>query len=103
MTCPLIHGICALCHGRDLAVASWWRSARRWASSPRSRRRAGHAVDACTFHTGGVAAGAGGDITSGLPRVEELFEARKKPKGEAVVDISGTLRLERREGTVLRG
>ena len=36
-----------------------------------------------TFHTGGVAAG--GDITTGLPRVEELFEARKTPKGEAVV------------------
>ena len=40
-----------------------------------------------TFHTGGVAAG--GDITSGLPRVEELFEARKKPKGEAVVTEIG--------------
>jgi len=35
-----------------------------------------------TFHTGGVAAG-GADITTGLPRVEELFEARKQPKGEA--------------------
>jgi DNA-directed RNA polymerase subunit beta' len=41
-----------------------------------------------TFHTGGVAAG--GDITTGLPRVEELFEARKTPKGEAVVsEIAG--------------
>ena len=37
-----------------------------------------------TFHTGGVAA-TGADITTGLPRVEELFEARKMPKGEAVV------------------
>ena len=36
-----------------------------------------------TFHTGGVAAG--GDITTGLPRVEELFEARRMPKGEAVI------------------
>ena len=42
-----------------------------------------------TFHTGGVAAGS--DITTGLPRVEELFEARKAPKGEAVVaEIAGT-------------
>ena len=40
-----------------------------------------------TFHTGGVAAG--GDITTGLPRVEELFEARKAPKGEAVVSEIG--------------
>jgi DNA-directed RNA polymerase subunit beta' len=43
-----------------------------------------------TFHTGGVAAG--GDITTGLPRVEELFEARRMPKGEAVVsEIAGTV------------
>ncbi len=42
-----------------------------------------------TFHTGGVAAG--GDITQGLPRVEELLEARKKPKAEALMaDIAGT-------------
>ncbi len=41
-----------------------------------------------TFHTGGVAAG--GDITTGLPRVEEFFEARRAPKGEAVItQISG--------------
>jgi DNA-directed RNA polymerase subunit beta' len=42
-----------------------------------------------TFHTGGVAAGS--DITTGLPRVEELFEARRTPKGEAIMaTISGT-------------
>ena len=46
-----------------------------------------------TFHTGGVAAI--GDITTGLPRVEELFEARRLPKGEAVVtEIAGLTRLE---------
>jgi len=45
-----------------------------------------------TFHTGGVAAG--GDITTGLPRVEELFEARKTPKGEAVVtEIGGIVNV----------
>jgi DNA-directed RNA polymerase subunit beta' len=45
-----------------------------------------------TFHTGGVAAG--GDITTGLPRVEELFEARKTPKGEAVVtEIGGVVKV----------
>lgn len=45
-----------------------------------------------TFHTGGVAAG--GDITTGLPRVEELFEARRQPKGEAVMArISGTAKI----------
>jgi DNA-directed RNA polymerase subunit beta' len=46
-----------------------------------------------TFHTGGVAAV--GDITTGLPRVEELFEARKTPKGEAVVtEIAGIASVE---------
>jgi DNA-directed RNA polymerase subunit beta' len=51
-----------------------------------------------TFHTGGTAQ-ASGDITSGLPRVEELFEARKKPKGESVMtDIDGTLRLYKQDG-----
>jgi DNA-directed RNA polymerase subunit beta' len=46
-----------------------------------------------TFHTGGVAAG--GDITTGLPRVEELFEARRLPKGEAVVtEIAGIAHVE---------
>jgi DNA-directed RNA polymerase subunit beta' len=45
-----------------------------------------------TFHTGGVAAG--GDITTGLPRVEELFEARRMPKGEAVITrISGVAKI----------
>ncbi len=44
-----------------------------------------------TFHTGGVA---GGDITQGLPRVEELFEARK-PKGLAVItEITGTVKID---------
>ena len=50
-----------------------------------------------TFHTGGTATSVG-DITSGLPRVEELFEARRKPKGESVMaDIGGVLRLTERE------
>jgi DNA-directed RNA polymerase subunit beta' len=45
-----------------------------------------------TFHTGGVAAG--GDITTGLPRVEELFEARRMPKGESVIsEINGTAKI----------
>jgi DNA-directed RNA polymerase subunit beta' len=42
-----------------------------------------------------------GDITTGLPRVEELFEARKKPKGEAVMsDIDGVVEISRAEGGV---
>ena len=44
-----------------------------------------------TFHTGGVA---GGDITQGLPRVEELFEARKPKKMATLAEIGGTVRFE---------
>ncbi len=48
-----------------------------------------------TFHTGGVA---GDDITAGLPRVEELFEARK-PKGQAIIsEIAGTLKFTENKG-----
>jgi len=100
MTCSLIHGICALCYGRDLGRGELVEiGAAVGIVAAQSIGEPGTQLTLRTFHTGGVAAGAGGDITSGLPRVEELFEARKKPKGEAVVvDISGTLRLERREG-----
>jgi DNA-directed RNA polymerase subunit beta' len=50
-----------------------------------------------TFHTGGVASAT--DITYGLPRVEELFEARKKPKGEAIMsDIDGVVHIRKGEG-----
>jgi DNA-directed RNA polymerase subunit beta' len=55
-----------------------------------------------TFHTGGVASEV--DITSGLPRVEELLETRKKPRGEAIVaEIDGLVQLRRdEEGRVVR-
>ena len=99
MTCALIHGICALCYGRDLGRGELVEiGAAVGIVAAQSIGEPGTQLTLRTFHTGGVAAG-GGDITSGLPRVEELFEARKKPKGEAVVvDISGTLRLLRKEG-----
>jgi DNA-directed RNA polymerase subunit beta' len=53
-----------------------------------------------TFHTGGTAEKSG-DITTGLPRVEEIFEARRKPKGESVmIDIGGYLNIEERDDGV---
>jgi DNA-directed RNA polymerase subunit beta' len=99
MTCALIHGICAQCYGRDLGRGELVEiGSAVGIVAAQSIGEPGTQLTLRTFHTGGVAAG-GGDITSGLPRVEELFEARKKPKGEAVVvDISGTLRLLRKEG-----
>ncbi|NDJ63194.1 MAG: DNA-directed RNA polymerase subunit beta' [Chloroflexi bacterium] len=99
MTCALIHGICALCYGRDLGRGEMVEIGTAVGIvAAQSIGEPGTQLTLRTFHTGGTAQ-ASGDITSGLPRVEELFEARKKPKGEAVVtDIGGVLRLSRRDG-----
>jgi len=99
MTCSLIHGICALCYGRDLGRGDMVGiGAAVGIVAAQSIGEPGTQLTLRTFSTGGVAQ-ASGDITSGLPRVEELFEARKKPRGEAViVDIGGIVRLGRRAG-----
>src|SRR5690606_22660385 len=99
LTCNLIHGICALCYGRDLGRGEMVDIGTAVGIiAAQSIGEPGTQLTLRTFHTGGTAA-AGGDLTSALTRVEELFEARKKPKGEAVVtDIAGTLRLTKREG-----
>ena len=99
MTCALIHGICALCYGRDLGRGDMVGiGSAVGIVAAQSIGEPGTQLTLRTFHSGGTAQ-ASGDITSGLPRVEELFEARKKPKGEAVMtDIGGILRLTKRDG-----
>ncbi len=101
MTCALMHGICAFCYGRDLGRGELVEiGAAVGIVAAQSIGEPGTQLTLRTFHTGGTAQ-ASGDITSGLPRVEELFEARKKPKGEAVMtDISGTLRVRKTEDGV---
>jgi DNA-directed RNA polymerase subunit beta' len=84
MTCELIHGICAKCYGMDLGRGKLVTlGAAVGTVAAQSIGEPGTQLTLRTFHTGGVAAG--GDITTGLPRVEELFEARRMPKGEAVI------------------
>jgi DNA-directed RNA polymerase subunit beta' len=100
MTCDLIYGVCALCYGRDLGSGEMVNIGTAVGIiAAQSIGEPGTQLTLRTFHTGGTA-NSGGDITSGLPRVEELFEARKKPKGESVmVDVGGILRLtERQDG-----
>jgi len=94
LTCELQHGICAKCYGLDLGRGDMVDlGAAVGIVAAQSIGEPGTQLTLRTFHTGGVAAG-GADITTGLPRVEELFEARKQPKGEAVVaEISGVVRL----------
>jgi DNA-directed RNA polymerase subunit beta' len=90
LTCELQFGLCRNCYGMDLGRGKMVESgAAVGIVAAQSIGEPGTQLTLRTFHTGGVAAG--GDITTGLPRVEELFEARKKPKGEAVIaEISGT-------------
>jgi DNA-directed RNA polymerase subunit beta' len=93
LTCGLIHGICARCHGLDLGRGKLVEiGAAVGIVAAQSIGEPGTQLTLRTFHTGGVAAG--GDITTGLPRVEELFEARKTPKGEAIVsEIGGIVQV----------
>lgn len=101
MTCQLVNGICALCYGRDLGSGEMVEiGSAVGIIAAQSIGEPGTQLTLRTFHLGGTAS-AGGDITSGLPRVEELFESRKKPKGESVmVDHGGILRLTIREDGV---
>jgi len=93
MTCELIHGICAKCYGMDLGRGRMVdHGSAVGIVAAQSIGEPGTQLTLRTFHTGGVASG--GDITTGLPRVEELFEARRAPKGEAVITrISGVSKI----------
>ena len=84
MTCSLIHGICATCYGMDLGRGKLVElGSAVGVVAAQSIGEPGTQLTLRTFHMGGVAVS--GDITTGLPRVEELFEARREPKGEAVI------------------
>jgi len=93
LTCEMTHGICAKCYGLDLGRGNNVEiGSAVGIVAAQSIGEPGTQLTLRTFHTGGVAAG--GDITTGLPRVEELFEARRQPKGEAVVtEIGGVVEI----------
>ncbi|MCC6601732.1 MAG: DNA-directed RNA polymerase subunit beta' [Anaerolineae bacterium] len=89
MTCEMRRGICAKCYGIDLARGKPVEQGTAVGIvAAQSIGEPGTQLTLRTFHTGGTAS-AGGDITQGLPRVEELFEARQRPKGEAVITEIG--------------
>ena len=92
-TCDSKYGVCSKCYGMDMATGTEVNIGEAVGIvAAQSIGEPGTQLTMRTFHTGGVASGA--DITQGLPRVEELFEARK-PKGLAIVsEVSGTVRIE---------
>ncbi|MFA6847504.1 MAG: DNA-directed RNA polymerase subunit beta' [Lachnospiraceae bacterium] len=86
LTCRLHLGICAKCYGANMATGEPVQVGEAVGIiAAQSIGEPGTQLTMRTFHTGGVA---GGDITQGLPRVEELFEARK-PKGLAIISEFG--------------
>ncbi len=97
LTCQLRHGLCAMCYGRDLARGNLIAVGEAVGTiAAQSIGEPGTQLTLRTFHTGGVAGAS--DITHGLPRVQELFEARI-PKGEAIVsDIDGQVEIAQKDG-----
>ena len=92
-TCKCKIGVCSKCYGMNMATAQKINIGEAVGIiAAQSIGEPGTQLTMRTFHTGGVASA--GDITQGLPRVEELFEARK-PKGLAIVsEIDGTIKIE---------
>ena len=92
LTCDSAQGVCARCYGRSLATGKLVDVGEAVGIvAAQSIGEPGTQLTMRTFHTGGVA---GEDITTGLPRVQELFEARV-PKGKApIADVDGRIQLE---------
>jgi DNA-directed RNA polymerase subunit beta' len=97
LVCEAREGVCRTCYGRNLATGKVVEIGEAvGVIAAQSIGEPGTQLTMRTFHTGGVA---GVDITQGLPRVEELFEARI-PKGKAIIsEIDGELEIIRQEGS----
>ena len=92
LSCESRCGVCARCYGMNLATGKPVNSGEAvGVIAAQSIGEPGTQLTMRTFHSGGVA---GDDITQGLPRVEELFEARKPKKMAVLSEISGTLTIE---------
>ena len=102
MTCKAREGVCRACYGRNLSTGRLVEIGEAvGVIAAQSIGEPGTQLTMRTFHTGGVATGSA-DITQGLPRVEELFEARV-PKGKALIgEIDGEVEVIRSDGKLLK-
>ena len=99
LTCRARSGVCAKCYGINLASGEPVGAGEAVGIiAAQSIGEPGTQLTMRTFHTGGVA---GGDITQGLPRVEELFEARKPKKMAQLAEISGRVSIEETKRNVM--
>ena len=92
MTCRAHVGVCARCYGSNMSNGQCVKVGESVGIiAAQSIGEPGTQLTMRTFHTGGIA---GDDITQGLPRVEELFEARKPKKMAVLAEVSGTVSIE---------
>ena len=92
LTCEARSGVCSKCYGMNLAIGeSVGEGEAVGIIAAQSIGEPGTQLTMRTFHTGGVA---GGDITQGLPRVEELFEGRRPKKMAQLAEITGRVTIE---------
>ena len=101
LTCHSHHGVCKKCYGRNLATALPVTTGEAVGIvAAQSIGEPGTQLTMRTFHTGGIASTE--DITQGLPRVEELFEARRPKRCGLIAKIDGTVRIvEEKKSNVL--
>ena len=96
LTCRSPYGVCRKCYGRDLGTGDQVQVGEAVGIiAAQSIGEPGTQLTMRTFHTGGVA---GDDITQGLPRVEELFEARKPKRNAIIAENEGVVRVVPNEG-----
>ena len=99
LTCRSRSGVCSKCYGINLAIGEPVGAGEAVGIiAAQSIGEPGTQLTMRTFHTGGVA---GGDITQGLPRVEELFEARKPKKMAQLAEIGGKVSIEETKRNVM--
>ncbi len=99
LTCRSRSGVCSKCYGINLAIGEPVGAGEAVGIiAAQSIGEPGTQLTMRTFHTGGVA---GGDITQGLPRVEELFEARKPKKMAQLAEIGGRVSIEETKRNVM--
>ena len=100
LECRARKGVCAHCYGINLAMGTLvGKGEAVGIIAAQSIGEPGTQLTMRTFHTGGVA---GSDITQGLPRVEELFEARKPKKAATLAEISGIVTIEESKRTTVK-